>query len=155
MLQITAVVHTLNDGMRLGRCLETVYPCDEILVIDHGSRDDTQLVAREYGAKLVNAGTETSVQHWIAEGWMLCLDARESLTEALSASLYELKSEHFPAHVSGYAALLREETAGGWIEHAAQTRLVPANWQRWQDRLPTHDPSAVVLLGEILRFTLP
>lgn len=86
---------------------------------------------------------------------MLCLDARESLTEALSASLYEWKLEPRRAGVSSYAAMLREETAGGWIEHPAQTRLVPANWQRWQGRLPVEDPSAIVLQGEILRFNLP
>ena len=154
MPRITAVVHTHNDGLRLGRCLETVYPCDEVLIIDHGSNDDTQQIARDYGAKVV--GAAASVQSCIEEGWILCLDPRESLTESLSASLYEWKTEPLRSDVATFAAMLREETSEGWIEHpAAQTRLVPVNWQRWRGRLPAEDPAAIVLQGEILRFTLP
>ena len=49
------MLHTENDALRLGRALETVYACDDILVVDHGSRDATVRVAREYGAHVVDA----------------------------------------------------------------------------------------------------
>lgn len=159
MLQIAAVLHTHNDALRLGRCLETVYPCDEILIIDHGSTDGSLEVAREYGARIVGMKAGDSVPSYsgvTGAGWILCLDARESLTEALAASLYEWKLQAARPRASSFSILLREETSAGWIGHAAaQTRLVPVNWNRWNERFPADDPAAVVLQGEILRFAMP
>ena len=55
MTSITALLHTENDALRVGRVLETLYPCDQILVVDHGSRDASVRIAREYGARVVDA----------------------------------------------------------------------------------------------------
>jgi glycosyltransferase involved in cell wall biosynthesis len=41
MAKLTALVHTHNDERRIGRAIESLRACDEILVIDHGSTDDT------------------------------------------------------------------------------------------------------------------
>jgi len=95
MPPITALVHTKNDALRLGRCLETLYPCDDILIVDHGSHDGTVHVAGEYGARVITAVTGASTDNYLRSplGWILCLDPRESLTENLAASLFEWKSE--------------------------------------------------------------
>jgi hypothetical protein len=89
----------------------------------------------------------------------LCLESCESLTESLAASLYEWKSEELHAGASSvraFSMFVREETASGWVDHpAAQTRLVPLEWDRWHGRLPVNHPNAVALEGEILRFVLP
>lgn len=157
MPAITALIHTNNDALRLGRVLETLYPCDEIVVVDRGSRDGTVRVAREYGAQVVTAKAGVSPAHYVARdysGWILCLDPRESLTEGLAASLFEWKTETVPG--AAFSVFLREETAEGWIENpVAQTRLVPAGWSRWEKLFPSHDTAAVVLEGELLRFALP
>jgi len=159
MPSITALLHTHNDGLRLGRALETMYPCDEILVVDHGSRDGTLRVAREYGAKIIQAKAGAPDEQHLRNalpGWILCLDPRESLTEALAASLFEWKSEPTAAESATFSVYLREETADGWVENpAAQTRLVPANWRTWAGRFPLPDPSSVALEGELLRFIFP
>jgi hypothetical protein len=160
MSRITAVLHTENDALRLGRCLETLYPCDEILIVDHGSGDGTTLVAHEYGAKVVAAKPGRPPQHYlqaVPPEWILCLDPRESLTESLAASLYEWKSvQQAGASAPAFSVFLREETAEGWVEiPAAQTRLVPQNWNRWDRVLPIHEPAAIALEGEILRFVFP
>jgi glycosyltransferase involved in cell wall biosynthesis len=156
MPAITAMVHTENDALRIGRCLETLYPCDEILIVDHGSRDGTLRVAQEYGARIAHAGSTEDQPHRLAAfDWILCLDARESLTETLAASLYEWKTES-PASHSAFAMFLREETAEGWIENPApQTRLVPVLWNQWQGPFPRNDVSASTLEGDLLRFVLP
>lgn len=168
MRRITALVQTKNDALRLGRCLETLYPCDDILVIDHGSEDGTVRVAREYGAQVVAAQPGVSPEHYVApkadngnSEWILFLDARESLTESLAASLYEWKSESgsLPDGVifdPAFSVFVREETPQGWVAvPAPKTRLVPQNWRRWQGNLPEHEPSAVALEGELLRFVFP
>ena len=167
MPPITALLHTENDALRLGRCLETLYPCDHILIVDHGSRDRTLYIAREYGARVVVAVPGASPDQYarsVAPGWTLNLEPRESLTESLAASLFEWKSElqidreaaltHSTS--PAFSILLREETPGGWIDvPVTQTRLVPHNWNRWNGMLPVHEPSAIALEGELLRFTFP
>ena len=162
MVPITALVHAHNDALRIGRCLETLYPCDEIVIVDHGSDDGTLHVAREYGARVVKAAEQSFAigDLWGAahtrEAWILCLDPSESLTESLAASLFEWKSDPVGESASAYSVFLREETAEGWVANpVAETRLVPARWERWQGRLPQNDASALVLEGELLRFVLP
>jgi len=157
MPAITAILHTENDALRLGRALETLYPCDDLLVIDHGSRDRTVQIARAYGARVADARTGATPEQYLAasfSGWLLCLDARESLTESLAATLYEWKS--LPPSAPAFSVFLREETAQGWIEiPTAQTRLVPAGWSHWHGRMPVTDRSALALEGELLRFAFP
>src|SRR5258705_12345481 len=94
MPPITAIVHTHNDGLRLGRALESLRPCDEIIVVDHGSTDDSLRVAREYGASIRSAGREQATASHAASAhneWILCVLPSETLTETLEASLYEWK----------------------------------------------------------------
>jgi glycosyltransferase involved in cell wall biosynthesis len=162
MVPIKALLHAHNDVLRIGRCLETLYPCDEIVIVDHGSEDGTLRVAREYGARIVEAGAESfeigalQVAAPGREEWILCVDPSESLTESLAASLFEWKSEAIAESASVYSVFLREETAEGWVENpAAQTRLVPANWKEWEGRFPKNEASAQALEGELLRFVLP
>jgi glycosyltransferase involved in cell wall biosynthesis len=159
MASITAVLHTENDALRLGRALETLYACDEILVVDHGSSDETVRVAREYGARVVSATPATSLEEYfrsVSQEWILCLDPHESLTEKLAASLFEWKSGSSHAKSLAFSVFLREETAAGWVEvPAAQTRLVPQSWNLWKGKFPVHEPSALALEGELLRFVFP
>jgi hypothetical protein len=157
MPAITALLHTENDALRLGRTLETLYPCDNILILDHGSRDGTVRLAHEFGARVLDARTAASPVPYlpaISSGWILCLDPHESLTESLAATLYEWKL--LPPAADAFSVFLREETAEGWIEiPTAQTRLIPANWSRWKGRLPVTDQYALALEGELLRFAFP
>ena len=159
MPSITAIVHTSNDALRLGRLLETLYPCDDIVVVDHESEDGTLTIARDYGATTLAAElSATGARHLASpsSGWILCLDAREALTESLAASLFEWKSEAVSAGGIPFSVFLREETADGWVEHpSAQTRLVPATWNHWAGRFPAPDPSAISLEGDLLRFAFP
>jgi glycosyltransferase involved in cell wall biosynthesis len=154
---ITAVIHTHNDRLRIGRCLETLYPCDDILIVDHGSDDGTLRIANQYGARVTQAKLAVGDGPGRFAGtreWILCLDARESLTESLAASLYEWKTESMAQ--SAFAMFIREETVAGWIENPTpQTRLVPAWWNHWQGNLPLNASSACTLEGDVLRFVLP
>ncbi len=160
MPAITALLHVQNDALRLGRALETLLPCDEILVVDHGSRDATRRIAREYGARVVEATDGASLSQCLQFArceWILCLEPRESLTEALAASLLEWRSESqtSPA-ITAFSIFLREETPDGWLENPnPQIRVVPRNWNDWKGLLPAPGHFASALEGALLRFMLP
>jgi len=154
MPPLSALLHTFNDALILGRALETLYPCGEILIVDHGSHDATLHIAREYGARTIPFSADIPPGQFLQfanSDWILCLEPRESLTEALAASLFEWKLGDERAQA--FNIFLREENTEGWIDlPAPQTRLVPKTWSHWQGWLPAHDPSASSLEGRLLRF---
>ena len=133
-----------------------LFPCDEILVIDHDSDDGTVNVAREYGARVVKAKPSISYAEIALTDWILTLDPRESVTEALAASLFEWKGEEIPAEVRAFSMYRRDETMEGWVANpVAQTRLVRADWNLWTGHFPKSDAAAVALEGDLLHFEFP
>ena len=157
MPKITAILHTKNDARRIGRALESLRSCDEVLVVDHGSDDDTRKVIREHGATLKVGVPGVSPGTYLVDAkndWILSLLPTESLTEALEASLFEWK-EKDPDNKSGFSVVVREECENGWKSIGAQTRLVNRNQVNWIGPLPTNEPDAEKLAGELLRFRNP
>ncbi len=158
MPPISAILHTLNDGLRLGRALETLRPCDELLVIDHGSTDQTLRIAREYAATIRTA-SQSAVDplQWARHDWLFCLLPSESLSEALEATLFEwtLKDAREVIEVPAASLGVREETERGWSQAQRATRLIPRTWSLWAGQLPAFDARAAMLQGDLLRFALP
>jgi glycosyltransferase involved in cell wall biosynthesis len=154
MPALTALLHTHNDALRLGRALETLYACDHIVIVDHNSHDATVQLARQYGARVVPAQAHLSLTDHITTGYILCLAPNESVSENLATSLLQLKQN--ATQPQTYSLSLREETAQRWIDHLApQTRIVPDAWPQWIGNLPANDPASIALEGELLRFAFP
>ena len=161
MPPITALLHTANNALHLARTLEILLPCAEILIVDHRSTDATRRVAREYGTRLVASESDETENRYVDLArcdWILCMQPGESITEGLQASLFEwsaLSSSGVAVGVA-FSIFVREQTGEHWLElPAPETRLIPRSWTRWHGRLPAHEPSAVPLEGELLRFDLP
>jgi hypothetical protein len=159
MPPITALLHTKNDASRIGRALETLLPCSEILIVDHHSTDATLRVAHEYGARILSVDRQQAVANYLQQAshdWILCLCPSESLGEGLQASLFEWSS--WPAtQVAGtYAFSVREQVAASWRNlPSPQTRLVPRSWTNWIGDLPAQHSSSKRLEGELLRIAFP
>ena len=51
-LPVTAFVVTFNEARRLRDCLRSLGFCDQVIVIDLGSADDSMAIARECGAEV-------------------------------------------------------------------------------------------------------
>ena len=162
MPPITALLHTRNDALRLGRALETLLPCAEILIVDHDSSDATHRIARQYGARVVGAARDAGPQNYLdlaGNDWIFCLEPRESLTENLQVSLFEwsaLPPTNSIDDAPAYSVSRRYQIDDLSLDSSTpEVRLVPRNWSRWCGELPASDPSAVLLLGELLRFAYP
>ena len=158
MPSITALLHTSNDELRLGRALETLLPCAQILIVDHGSTDTSLRIAREYGAKILPAPTHAIPKHYLEKAhhdWVLCLNPSESLTEALQASLFEWSAAPAAADAS-FSIVICEQVVGGWRTLATpETRLVPRSWPHWTGNTPTPDLASKTLEGQLLRIDFP
>jgi glycosyltransferase involved in cell wall biosynthesis len=123
MNRLSACLITFNEEENLPRVLDSVQGiADEIVVVDCGSKDRTQEIARERGVKLViRAWTNFAEQKNIAAAaasndWILSLDADEESSSALRDSLFEWKQQT-PAF-SVYEVARRTWYLGKWIHHS-------------------------------------
>ena len=109
---ITALIHTRNDAQHLGRALDSLRPCDEVVVVDHGSTDDTVKVARDHGAKVVQGVNGVDRGAYVQDAgndWILCLLPSEALAEELEASLFEWRENEYVENAIGFNIAIREQ----------------------------------------------
>jgi glycosyltransferase involved in cell wall biosynthesis len=152
--KISALVHVENDAATLGRLLETLRVCDEILVIDHGSQDGGKKIAHQYGAKVKAAvpGVEDGAYAVDCHhDWVLCLLPNESLSETLETSLLEWKQTD-PGATVGYSVQVREGSPQGWRVLGRELRLANRKELNWTGKLPGNASAAAELNGDLLRF---
>lgn len=159
MPRLSAIIHTQNDQHRIARLLESLRPCDEVLVIDHGSTDETVTVAKHHGAvvKLGIPGVEPGTYVLdLRHHWVLSVLPSEALSESLEASLFEWRelSEDDCNHI-GYAVAIREETGDGWRKLPPEMRLANRAKINWTAPIPPSAPGIPSLEGDLLRFQEP
>ena len=155
---ITAILHTHDDALRIARAIESLRPCDEVLVVDHGSADETCAVACRFGAHVIAArGGGSETQAYLAEAqndWIYCLHPTEALSESLEASVLEWTLEEYPEQTA-FGVTTMEETHEGWILRSAETRLAHRERARWQGWRPQADGVPKLLQGHLMRLRLP
>ena len=147
-LPLSVAVITLNEEQRLKECLESVRGlAREIVVVDSGSTDDTEKIARAFGSKFVVepwaghvAQKNKALQHTSME-WVLCLDADESLSPELAESIREALSQK-SILANAFSLNRRSFYLGAWVRHAWypewRLRLVRKGQAQWVGRDP-HD----------------
>ena len=86
---VSAVIITRNESRNIRRTLSRLYWCDEIVILDSYSTDDTVEICREFGCRVFSRafdGYGTQKRHAVAlakNDWILCIDADEVLSEEL------------------------------------------------------------------------
>lgn len=83
---LSGVVIAFNEADRIGRCVASLQPlCAEVLVLDSGSTDATEAIARAAGARVVQqqwlgfAAQKNAAIAMAMQPWVLLLDADEWL----------------------------------------------------------------------------
>jgi glycosyltransferase involved in cell wall biosynthesis len=153
--KLTALLHTCDDALHLGRSLDSLRACDEVIVVDHGSSDHTVDVARGHGAKVVSAVNGVDRGAYVqdaANDWILCLRPSEAVGDDLEASLNEWRENEQPESAIGFNIAIREQNGRAWTSLPAEMRLANRKQINWTGDLPPENPNAPSLQGHILRI---
>ena len=123
-MKISVCLITLNEEENLGRALRScVDLADEIVIVDSGSKDGTERIAREFGARLVHqdwlgyVGQKNKVLSLAQNEWVFSLDADEELSPALRDEIRVLKQFTIAEEVSGFSMPRCVLYEGRWIRH--------------------------------------
>ena len=90
---LTSITITKNNAAHIGDCLDSLTFCDERIVVDSGSSDDTVRIAREKGARVtyhewLGFGPQKNFALTLVEAdWVLWLDADEVVSPDLATSI--------------------------------------------------------------------
>ena len=140
---LSACIVTFNEADRIEACVRSVSFCDEILVVDSHSQDDTRARAAALGARVIERdwpGYRSQKQFAVEEArhdWVLCLDADERVSAELAASI----NAALAAPVSPvYRMARRNRFLGRWLAHGEgypdwSPRLFNRMNARWSDDL--------------------
>lgn len=117
------MVLTYNERFNLDDCLKSAADwVDESFVVDSGSDDGTQDIARRWGASVCSNPFETHAQQWswslrnlpLKNEWVLGLDADQRVSPELRD---EIASALKNPSVDGYFIKRRQIFRGKWIRH--------------------------------------
>jgi glycosyltransferase involved in cell wall biosynthesis len=150
-MTISAIILTYNEQTRLRECLASAAWCDEVVVVDGHSTDDTVAVAREFTDKVFlsdrlgpskpggfaeqrNFGLEQA-----ACEWAFFIDADERFTPELAKEIRQRLHNGIAKEVAIFRVRRREHFFGvhtpythaeGW-----QTRMLRRGAAKWDARL--------------------
>lgn len=128
---LSACIITYNEADRIEACLRSVAFCDELIVVDSHSTDDTRARAAALGARVIERdwpGYRSQKQFAVdaaAHDWVLCLDADERVTPALRAEIEALRTRDFGG-AAGWSVPRITDYFGRFLRHgnAYPDRLV-------------------------------
>lgn len=119
--RISAVIITRNEEQNIGYCLQTVLWCDEIIIVDMQSTDNTLKIAQEYTAhvykheKILAFDKAREIGIGKATGdWILLMDADELLPKTLSDTL---KNISITAKYDAVLIPFKNYLLGEWNKH--------------------------------------
>lgn len=119
------MIFTLNEEVNLPHCLGSLAWCDDVIVIDSGSSDQTVEIAEQAGARVfVNPFEGFGTQrNWAIDNtsprheWILVLDADERVPDALVEEMHQLIDQQPEL---GAARLRRRFTMWGkWLRFSS------------------------------------
>lgn len=177
---LSLVLITLNADRILSQVLESCTFVDEIIIVDSGSNDATENIAKQYQAKFI-------FQHWLGFGkqknfainqakndWVLCLDADEIISGELQKNIVSyLENNIFNTtncndEVAGINLVRCNNFLGKFLKHGEGypdicLRLFNKKFMRWSDD-EVHekvifidnesDKKVITLHGDLLHYSV-
>lgn len=95
-LPISALVVSRNEGNLLEDCLKSIHFCEEIVVIDLESDDNTMKIAKMYANRIFHIPTVEMVEHLFSDyipilrnDWVMLIDPDERIDSSLEEDIRE------------------------------------------------------------------
>ena len=143
-MKISAALITFNEAHHIERCLQQLQWCDEIIVIDSGSTDNTVEICKKNNANVVYNSFEhgfgpqknLAISH-CKNDWILSIDADEVLSDQLVEEIKNLKEGQFQSYQA--FSLIRTHVFLGRVftygKHSKEriTRLFHKNHGKFND----------------------
>jgi len=122
MVDVSAVIITLNEESCIEKALRSISWCSEIIVVDSGSTDRTVEICKSYGCKVIHrdfSGFGDQKRFAVRQAkanWVLSLDADEVVTPELSQEIQvelsrngngETRAYHIPITLVLWDGLIR------------------------------------------------
>lgn len=162
---ISAIIITKNEEKMITDCLKSLGFCDEIVVIDSGSTDDTLTIVRRFTDKIFQIETDdfSKMRNFGKEkatsDWLLYIDADERVSDLLREKIREYVNQ---TQYAGFEIHRKNNFLGEWMQHGGWEneyllRLMKKNkLQDWYGKL--HETAKVDgVIGkideEILHFS--
>ncbi len=159
-----------NEAQDLAQCLDSVKDwADEIVILDSGSTDETEQIARRYGAKFYQHtdwqgfGKQRQLaQQYVTSDYVLWLDADERVSDELRRSIQQAVQQNQPNAV--YQLPRLSEVFGRQIRHSGWypdyvVRLYRTQFAKYGDELvheKVHYPATAEvkkLNGDLYHYT--
>jgi len=119
--RLSVAIITRDEARNIGHCLQSVAFADEIVVLDHGSRDGTADIAVRAGARVIDSpdwpgfgGQKNRAVDACRGDWILSLDADERVSPALRA---EIEAELAAPRFDVYEMPRRSTYCGRFIDY--------------------------------------
>lgn len=166
---LSAVIITLNEERNIGRCITSLLPvADEVVVVDSGSGDRTVEIALALGAKVLYNKFEGHIEQknfalkQAVHPLVLSLDADEALSEELATSVMHVKLH---PDADCYRMNRLTNYCGKWIRHGGwypdtKLRLIRKGAAQWggtnpHDELkPITNQLSAKLKGDLLHYSI-
>jgi len=160
--QISACVLTFNEERKIRRCLQSLTWCDEIVVLDSFSTDNTVAICREFTNRVYQhewlgyVGQRNLLRGMAQSPWILFIDSDEEVSPELRREI-EAEFEKGAGSYVGYEFPRQVYYLGQWIRHGEwypdlKLRLFKKDLGRTEGEEP-HDK--VVVNGPVRRLRSP
>jgi glycosyltransferase involved in cell wall biosynthesis len=124
MTKLSVLILTKDEEINIAGCIASVAWCDDIVVLDSGSKDRTVEIARDLGARIVTRPFDnwSAHQNWSVRNidfkhpWVFNLDADERVDEELARDLARAVAD--PGENVAFRMRRKDYFRSVWLKHA-------------------------------------
>jgi glycosyltransferase involved in cell wall biosynthesis len=143
-IPVSAVVVTYNEALFLEACLKSISFCDEIVVIDLGSKDKSVEIAKKYATKVIHHERvpvveiiHAKIREFVRYEWVLITDPDEVVDKKLQSQLIDLfnnqltKSQDIGAVIVPWVFYFKNKRLFGTVWGGINKRVLLVNINRF------------------------
>jgi len=142
MNKISAIIIAKNVASEITPALLSVKFCQEIILVDNGSTDNTMEIAKKHGAKIIRS-ISSSFATWRNEGaqlatgdWLLYVDSDERIDQKLATEIQRvIKTENYSAYTIPRHEIFLGKHFENWGDSYVLRLIRKSTLKKWHGKL--------------------